>query len=463
MGTTEGPESVNHVPDHAVLDAIASRPGTRTDALPHVFLDISRLIGDAGRSAPSGIDRVEMAYARRWAALPEEAGTFVGQILSGPYAALPRVPVLRFLATLAAAWESGRPGPEMRAARRLGRGLRIRSASGLGQLALARRLRRTPHPKAFLLVSHRALDRAGPIESMRRAGCAFVPLIHDLIPLEHPEFARPGHAERHHRRIANTAALADAIIVNSRHTARALAPHVTRRALPPRVTVAPLGIDAPAALSPALPLEPYFVVLGTIEPRKNHLLLLHLWRDLSTRLGSAAPRLVVIGRRGWENENIVDLLDRSDVLRATVKELGAVPDREAWSVLRGARALLFPSFAEGYGLPLGEALTLGVPVICSDLPALREVGADVPEYLDPLDGVAWRNIVLDYAAPESRARAAQLHRIRDWRQPLWETHFDAVDAALTALTPHGAALGREVVPATRSRAPAAWLLGGTAR
>ncbi|WP_376095195.1 glycosyltransferase family 4 protein [Roseomonas sp. CCTCC AB2023176] len=267
-----------------------------------------------------------------------------------------------------------------------------------------------------------------------------MPLIHDLIPVEHPEFARPGHADRHLKRIANTAALADAIIVNSRHTARALAPHVAARAVPPRVVVAPLGIDAPKAPAPALPLDPYFVVLGTIEPRKNHLLLLHLWRDLTARMGSRAPRLVVIGKRGWENENVLDLLERCGTTQGTVTELGQVPDREAWSVLRGARALLFPSFAEGYGLPLGEALKLGVPAICSDLPALREVGGDAPDYLDPLDGAAWRRAILDYAGPESPGRAAQLARMTRWTSPDWGDHFATVDRLLGSLAPGEAAL-----------------------
>ena len=56
------------------------------------------------------------------------------------------------------------------------------------------------------------------------------------------------------------------------------------------------------------------------------------------------------------------------------------------TLLAGARALLCPAFVEGYGLPIAEALALGVPVICSDIPVFREVGRNVPEFLDPLDG-----------------------------------------------------------------------------
>ncbi len=171
---------------------------------------------------------------------------------------------------------------------------------------------------------------------------------------------------------------------------------------------------------------PYFVCVGTIEARKNHLLLLNLWRRLAAELGPAAPRLVLIGQRGWLTQNVIDMLERCPALRGLVIERNALPDAEMARVIRGARALLLPSFAEGFGFPVIEALALGVPVLCSDLPALRETGGAVPDYLDPLDGRGWRTAILDYAAPQSPRREAQLRRLADWRPPRWEDHFAAV-------------------------------------
>ena len=77
---------------------------------------------------------------------------------------------------------------------------------------------------------------------------------------------------------------------------------------------------------------------------------------------------------------------------------------------------------------------LGVPVLCSDLPALREVGGGVPDYLDPLDGPGWRRAILDYAGPDSPRRAAQLDRLRGWQAPDWETHFTLVEEMLERVT-----------------------------
>jgi glycosyltransferase involved in cell wall biosynthesis len=236
--------------------------------------------------------------------------------------------------------------------------------------------------------------------------------------------------------MGSTGSLADAVIVNSEATAQALRPFLAGRDPAPPVLVAPLGIgDAPAGAppAPAGPERPYFVTLGTIEPRKNHLLLLHLWRDLAALQGPAAPRLVIVGKRGWENENVVDILERCTALEGLVEEAGQLPDSAVTALVRGARALLFPSFAEGYGLPLAEALALRVPAICSDLPALHEVGGAVPDYLDPLDGAAWRNAVMDYARPASGRRGAQLARMQGWQPPSWERHFSQVDRLLSDL------------------------------
>jgi glycosyltransferase involved in cell wall biosynthesis len=410
-----------------------------------VILDISRLITVAHRPAPTGIDRVELAYARRWSAEPEGSCTFVAEIPLIGFAALPRQVVADLVAALEECWLHGG-----RTAAPLAR--RARLALPFGRSALVGLLRR-PGPKAFLLVSHRALERPARIAALRRQGCWFVPLIHDLIPLLHPEFARAGVAEKHRRRIATTAALADAIVVNSAATGAELTPWLAGRSTPPPIAVAPLGVTPAQVDQPPVALRPYFVALGTIEPRKNHLLLLNLWRQFAATLGPAAPRLVVVGRRGWENENVLDMLERCSALDGLVRETGALPDREVASLLRGARALLFPSFAEGFGLPLAEALALGVPAIASDLAALREVGGGVPEYLDPLDGPAWRSGVLDYARADSTARRAQIGRLATWRPPAWSDHFAAVDRLLDALV-QGTAPARAPVPATAAQSPA---------
>jgi glycosyltransferase involved in cell wall biosynthesis len=199
----------------------------------------------------------------------------------------------------------------------------------------------------------------------------------------------------------------------------------------PGVETHPLAHEAPQPRQ-ANP-EPHFVVLGTIEPRKNHLLLLNLWGRLATTT-ERPPRLIVIGARGWENEQVVDMLERSRRLRGVVDENNRASDSQVKFQLRNARALLLPSFVEGFGLPIAEALALGVPVICSDIPAFREVGGDVPDYLDPLDLPAWLAAVTDYSRPDSVRRAAQIERLAHWQTPLWSDHFAIVERVLDEVT-----------------------------
>jgi len=95
---------------------------------------------------------------------------------------------------------------------------------------------------------------------------------------------------------------------------------------------------------------------------------------------------------------------------------------------------LFPSFAEGYGLPLVEALGASVPVIASTLDVFREIGQGVPDLLPPDDVDGWTNAVMAYSAPESPARAAQVARLAHFRAPDWAGHFAKTDMFLKSLS-----------------------------
>jgi len=159
-------------------------------------------------------------------------------------------------------------------------------------------------------------------------------------------------------------------------------------------------------------------------------MILQVWRRLVERHGAGAPRLLVVGQRGWECENVLDLLERCESLRGFVLEKPACSDAELVTYLRHAQALLFPSFTEGYGLPLVEALNLGVPVLASDLPVFREVADDIPEYLDPLDAISWMKCIESFSEPNCPLRAAQLRRMSNFARPTWAKHFALLEQLL---------------------------------
>ena len=296
--------------------------------------------------------------------------------------------------------------------------------------------KRFSEPRFLFNTGHSGLEKLHYAQRLQRSGLKPLFFVHDLIPVTHPEYCRPGESGRHKTRMNMVLGTAHGVIANSAATLAELAAYAKANGLPmpPAVAalLAPAQLPAPDDEPPLT--KPYFVMLGTIEPRKNHWLLLQLWRQLIERMGEAAPRLLIIGQRGWECENVVDLLERCEALQGFVFEHSVCSDAELSSWLHHARALLFPSFTEGYGMPLVEALSMGVPVLASDLPAFQEIAGDIPEYVDPLDGTRWRELVVEYALPESQARLKQCQRMAGFVVPTWGAHFELVEALMERLS-----------------------------
>jgi len=384
------------------------------------LLDVSRLVWRAWEGKlPTGIDRTCLAYVRHHrdrarAVVQRGASTLV----------LPEDDSRRLFDLLLV------PGSDFRAklAALVAKGFLFRRKGDLAG-------------HVYLNVGHTGLDKPGHAEWVRRSGVRPIYFVHDLIPLTHPEYCRPGEPEKHLRRMTALLTLGAGVIANSRETLNELAVFAgLQKALTmPSALVAPLGVaqlrETGSSARVTLPGRPYFVMLGTIEGRKNHLLILNIWSRMARRLGTSCPQLVVIGQRGWESEQAVDMLDRSEEIRGHVIELSHCGDEQLAAYMANARALLFPSFVEGYGLPLVEALAVGTPVIASNLEVFHELAGDIPDYLSPIDGLGWSRAIESYAGEGSPARAAQLARMAGWRSPEWDSHFALVDRWLARFTP----------------------------
>jgi glycosyltransferase involved in cell wall biosynthesis len=294
----------------------------------------------------------------------------------------------------------------------------------------------TPAGRRLLLdTGHGCLRHPRLLARWRGAGGLVVAFVHDLIPITHPELARSGESAKHRVRVQSALSHGSGIIVNSQATLAELEAFAARASLrlPPSL-VAHLGAPRLWRPDPRRPIQaPYFVVVGTIEARKNHWLLLQLWRRIVEARGTSAPKLVILGQRGWECEHVIDLLERCEAVRSSVIEKPGVPDQELATWVQHAEALLFPSLIEGYGLPLVEALAAGVPVVASDLPAFRELAGDAPLYVDPIDGPAWQAHVESLIDPSSSIAAELRGRAREFRPPTWRDHFAKVDAFLETL------------------------------
>jgi glycosyltransferase involved in cell wall biosynthesis len=258
-------------------------------------------------------------------------------------------------------------------------------------------------------------------------GARVVVLVHDVIPLDHPEFTRAGQDAAFDRKLAAVAQVADRVIYNSDESRRAAAPHLARLGRVPPDLVAHLGVPCPrpvpGEIPPALRVladRPFFMAIGTIEPRKNHAFLLDLWDAMARDLPSAqVPALVVAGARGWRNAPVFARLDMAAQARPRhVFEAAGLSDGAIAALMLQSRGLLWPSLAEGFGLPVAEAAALGVPVICGDLAVTREIIGNYAVYADVLDAYSWHNEIGALAQGDApkRRQGADL--------PTWAEHFD---------------------------------------
>lgn len=403
-------------------------------AMPPVVYDVTRLVTRGLNAAPNGIDRVDFALARHFlnrGAIPLSCAA-LGPRLADPQKALAAVDEIEsywredadvsqdavYRAAVAAlkAPAGARVEPA-RLERKPGVERVARNWRALRDWALhlGRPLSEIPNGAVYFNGTQFLLDRPWYVRWLdSRPDVKPVSFVYDLLPVDQPQFFRPIEATLHPRRNRNICRFAAGVVVSAREVEarfRAFAAENGRPDIPVCVARLPVSsvFETKTSPPPELAGVDYFVVCGTIEPRKNHLLLLNVWRELAS--GGRAPKLVVVGKRGWLNENVVDMMTRCPALAANVVEAAGLSTPGLRRLMAGARALLMPSFGEGFGLPVAEALVAGVPVIASDLDVFREVGGDAPDYLHPLDGLGWLQAIRDYSGPDSRRRAAALSRM----------------------------------------------------
>lgn len=405
-----------------------------------VLFDATRLLHRGGRRAPTGVDRVCLAYAEWLVSLPGITLTPV-RIVRDQLGALEPRWFAQTVAQLRARWSGSADEAPAEAETRLIQALRApqrgRSLIGLdpaapdhGRQVLQGLLRGRPLPRLrrgdlYVNVGHTGLNSARVLGELTGAGVAPLILIHDLIPISHPEFCRPGEAARHRTRMRVALRHAARIVVNSAHTGDQLSAFAAREEIAsPPVLAEPLGLE-PRFLTPGwTPAEPpYFVHVGTLEARKNLAFLLTLWRRLEESMGHATPRLVLIGRQGWENEAVMDHLERSPNLQGLVHQAADLPDAALARLMRGARAVLAPSSEEGFDLPAVEAMAMGVPLIASDIAVHRELVSGA-RLIDPLDGPGWMAAIAEATATP----AATPGPAPSFTPPTWPVHFEQVAA-----------------------------------
>ena len=247
----------------------------------------------------------------------------------------------------------------------------------------------------------------------RRCPVPSVVMVHDLTPRLRPERHTLKNRFCFNAYLEDSLDGAAAVVVPSeatRHDVLAVRPrlagriHVIGEGADPRFRPADDPEEARRIRDRYAGGRRYVLHLGTLEPRKGIPVLVGAWERLAAA-DPGAPDLVLAGAPGWGTGPILARIGRSP-FRERIHLPGYVPDGDLPGLLRSAEAFVLASEAEGYGLPLAEALCCGVPSVVSDVPALREVAGGAALLVPPGDPAALAAALREALEPETSARLA---------------------------------------------------------
>jgi glycosyltransferase involved in cell wall biosynthesis len=269
---------------------------------------------------------------------------------------------------------------------------------------------------AFWVVVHQ-IDQ---IAALQNAGVITGVLIHDLIPITHPEYCEKGVRDAYQLSCDGLLRTVDFVLTVSDHSAQAVDRYLRERGFPSR-PITTLRLAHGTGLEPQkegmqqsltvkkLLKKPYVLYVSTIEVRKNHIYLFQIWKRLQYDIGERIPRLIFVGRTGWRINDLIEGLENSDFLEGTIEIVSGLTDPELATLYQNCLFTVFPSFEEGWGLPVGESLIFGRPCLASHTSSLPEVAGGFADYFDPFnitDGYEKiKKFILDNDFREFRATA----------------------------------------------------------
>jgi glycosyltransferase involved in cell wall biosynthesis len=232
-------------------------------------------------------------------------------------------------------------------------------------------------------------------QAKQRYGVKFSIFIHDVLPVEYPEFFEPRHAVQFGNWLQEAIPVTDIVLTNSNYSRASLIELAAKSGWPlPRVEILQLGsgfAERPTAqgqttAGPTMASLPtrYVLFVSTIEIRKNHRLLVRVWQRLIERHGADfVPALIFVGQIGWSFDDLLAELKTSEYLNGKIILLRGLTDAELQQAYRSCLFTVFPSLCEGWGLPVAESLAHGKLCVASNRTSIPEVGGDLVDYFDP--------------------------------------------------------------------------------
>ena len=276
----------------------------------------------------------------------------------------------------------------------------------------------------------------GPDFVTWKSSGAELPVIHDLTYVRYPRFVSPRSLMYMRSMVPRGVKRARAVITVSEAMRSEISKHYGID--PARIAVVPNGYDPDAVQQagetelPATVPQEFLLFVGTKEPRKNLLGVLEAYEFASSKAKDRLPPLVVAGGRGWRDATINEALDRA--VKGSVITTGYVDDRVLFSLYHHARALIFPTFYEGFGLTVLEAMACGCPVVTSRADAVTEVAGDAALYVDPNDPADIARAI-GRMLHDDDLRSSLRERGRERARPFtWSAAGDALKQAILSAT-----------------------------
>lgn len=266
-------------------------------------------------------------------------------------------------------------------------------------------------------------------------------LVHDLIPILAPEHMHGGYSHSFESWLGGSAAYCSSYFANSEYTAKDLKEFLDKKGTPRPIHVVPLAQSfAPTTLAPDARFSsqvsdvlktPYVLVVGTMDSRKNLIRLAQAWEKMAKNGTEDLPRLVLAGKENWLNSDFTDWMEETNHLNSLVELVIRPSDAELTALYAGCLFTAMVSLYEGWGLPIGEGLSMGKTGVVSDHSSMPEVGGDMVEYCDPYDLNSIMTACQNLITHPDRRRALE-HKISQTTLRNWEDVTADFIAALEA-------------------------------
>jgi glycosyltransferase involved in cell wall biosynthesis len=252
-------------------------------------------------------------------------------------------------------------------------------------------------------------------------------VLYDLISVLFPQYFAKDFGDRFKRLFLLTAGAYDGLLAISERTADDFRCFCAQHAVAcPPIEVIRLGDRLPSPhLSPSTQVatfldQPFILFVSTIERRKNHDALYKAYHFLRAhRPDIRLPKLIFVGKQGWGVNELMTDLQLDPLVRGHIVLLHDCNDADLMALYQKALFCVYPSFYEGWGLPVGEALALGKAVLCSDQGSLPEVGGDLVRYVSPWNALDWAEAIAEWTTSphlvqQMEDRVRENYRAQEW-------------------------------------------------